>query len=375
MVTGDFTITGVNATANVSEFTSGTNKISKGTGITNSTADNEAVISSNLAKANSLSVGSTFKVKATVDGTETTYTLKVVGIYKSSSTVTSAQLQNNASNPQNNIYTNLTTADTMKGETDTLDSATITLSDPSKLSSFVKSAKKSIDTSKYSVTSSDEIYKQMLQPLNNISKISKNIVILVAIAGAVILTLIVILSVRERRYEIGVLMSLGESRIKIIGQFFAELFIVTLVSIAIASAAGNMVGNTLGNQLLSSSSSTTQTTSQQNDGPGNGQGGPGGGGAPDQDNNSDGTSSSSSADSSNTNSQKPSGKTPSGGGGIGSMMSMTKSSKEIDKLNVKLSVGDVAKLGGIALIISFVSTILASIGIIRMKPKDILSSN
>lgn len=374
MVTGDFTITGVNATANVSEFTSGTNKISKGTGITNSTADNEAVISSNLAKANSLSVGSTFKVKATVDGTETTYTLKVVGIYKSSSTVTSAQLQNNASNPQNNIYTNLTTADTMKGETDTLDSATITLSDPSKLSSFVKSAKKSIDTSKYSVTSSDEIYKQMLQPLNNISKISKNIVILVAIAGAVILTLIVILSVRERRYEIGVLMSLGESRIKIIGQFFAELFIVTLISIAIASAAGNVVGNTLGNQLLSSSSSTTQTTSQQNDGPGNGQGGPGGGGAPDQDNNSDGTSSSSSADSSNTNSQKPSGKAPSGGG-MGGMMSMTKSSKEIDKLNVKLSVGDVAKLGGIALIISFVSTILASIGIIRMKPKDILSSN
>lgn len=215
----------------------------------------------------------------------------------------------------------------------------------------------------------------MLQPLNNISKISKNIVILVAIAGAVILTLIVILSVRERRYEIGVLMSLGESRIKIIGQFFAELFIVTLISIAIASAAGNVVGNTLGNQLLSSSSSTTQTTSQQNDGPGNGQSGPGGGGAPDQDNNSDGTSSSSSADSSNTNSQKPSGKTPSGGGGIGSMMSMTKSSKEIDKLNVKLSVGDVAKLGGIALIISFVSTILASIGIIRMKPKDILSSN
>jgi len=214
----------------------------------------------------------------------------------------------------------------------------------------------------------------MLQPLNNISKISKNIVILVAIAGAVILTLIIILSVRERRYEIGVLMSLGESRIKIIGQFFAELFIVTLISIAIASAAGNVVGNTLGNQLLSSSSSTTQTTSQQNDGPGNGQGGPGGGGAPDQDNNSDGTSSSSSADSSNTNSQKPSGKAPSGGG-MGGMMSMTKSSKEIDKLNVKLSVGDVAKLGGIALIISFVSTILASIGIIRMKPKDILSSN
>ena len=58
------------------------------------------------------------------------------------------------------------------------------------------------------------------------------------------------------------------------------------------------------------------------------------------------------------------------------MMTMaTSSSKEIDQLDIKLTGNDVAKLGGIALLISFISTILASIGIIRMKPKDILSSN
>ena len=39
------------------------------------------------------------------------------------------------------------------------------------------------------------------------------------IGSLVILTLIVILSIRERRYEIGVLMSLGESRLKILGKF------------------------------------------------------------------------------------------------------------------------------------------------------------
>lgn len=341
MNSGDFTITGVSSTTNASDFTSGISKISDGVGITSDTADNEAVISSDLAKTNSLKVGDTFTVTATVNSTETSYTLKVVGIYKNSSTATTAQMMSNASNPQNNIYTNLTTTNTMKGKTNVLDSAVYTLSNPKKLSSFVKNVKSDIDTDTYSVTSSDEIYKQMLSPLNNISSIAKNIVILVAIAGAVILTLIVILSIRERRYEIGVLMSLGESRFKIIGQFFMELIFVTLVSLVIATAAGNFVGNILGNQLLSSS--TSQTTSSQQASPGgdsksSGEGGP--------------------------------------GGQMGNMMAMaTSSTKAVDDLNVKLTGTDIAKLGGIALLISFVSTILASIGIVRMKPKDILSSN
>lgn len=357
MASGDFTITGVNTTENVSDFTSGTSTISKGDGITSETADNSALISSDLASENNLSVGDTFTVTTTVDSTETNYTLTVIGIYDNSSTVTTAQMMSNDSNPQNNIYTTLTTANTMKGETDKLDSAVYTLSNPEKMNSFVKEVKSEIDSDTYSVTSSDEIYEQMLSPLNNISSIAQNIVILVAIAGAVILTLIVILSIRERRYEIGVLMSLGENRLKIIGQFFTELFMVTIVSLVIASFAGNFVGNVLGNQLLSSSTQTQQTTKQVPNG-----------GAPGQETNS-------SNDDNKQNDSKPQNDKPSGGG-FGNMMSMaTTSPQEIDNLDIKLTGTDVAKLGGIALLISFVSTILASIGIIRMKPKDILSSN
>lgn len=360
MASGDFTITGVNSTDYVADFTSGASEIKKGVGITSDTADNSAVISSDLADENDLSVGDTFTVSTTVDDTETSYTLTVVGIYDKSSTATTVQMMSKASNPQNNIYTNLTTANTMKGETDTLDSAIYTLSNPKNMDAFVKEIKSDIDTDSYSVTSSDEIYEQMLSPLNNISSIAQNIVILVAIAGAVILTLIIILSIRERRYEIGVLMSLGENRLKIIGQFFTELLMVTVVSLAIASFAGNFVGNALGNQLLSSSTSTEQTT--QNAGPG--AGGPG----------QDTKSSDSNADTNSNQKQFAPGN--GGGRGMGNMVAMaTSSSQEIDDLDIKLTGTDVAKLGGIALLISFVSTILASIGIIRMKPKDILTSN
>ena len=339
---GDFTITGTNSTTNATDFTSGTSKITNGNGISENTADNGAVISSDLASQNNLKVGSTFTVAATVNNTKTNYTLTVVGIYENSSTATTAQMMSNASNPQNNIYTNLATANTMKGKTDTLDSAVYTLSNPKNMTSFVEKIKSKIDTNSYSVISSDDIYERLLSPLNSISSIAQNIVILVAVAGAVILTLIVILSIRERRYEIGVLMSLGESRLKIIGQFFTELIFVTLVSLAIASFAGNFVGNALGNQLLSSSQTSQQNTpSNQNSGK-------------------------------STSNRKSDFQM---GHGMENMMSMATSTKEIDKLDIKLTGTDIAKLGGIALIISLVSTILASIGIVRMKPKDILSAN
>ena len=82
--TGDLTISGVSATSTVSSFSSGSYKITSGRGIRSSDAGtNNVVIEKELAKENNISVGSTIKIKST-SGTK--YTLKVVGIYKASST-------------------------------------------------------------------------------------------------------------------------------------------------------------------------------------------------------------------------------------------------------------------------------------------------
>lgn len=94
------------------------------------------------------------------------------------------------------------------------------------MSDFVESAENLIDTETFSLQTNDQMYQQMIGPISNVSKFSKNIVYLVGIAGIIILTLIVMLSIRERRYEIGVLLSLGESRMKIIGQFLLNFVYV-----------------------------------------------------------------------------------------------------------------------------------------------------
>ena len=364
-IQGDFTVAGVNATSTYSEFTKGTNTITSGAGITSSTSDNEAVIEESLASANNLKVGSTFEITTTVNSE----------IYKSSASIDSAQVRNTAMNPSNKIFVNLTTANTMKGTSDTVDSAVFNISNPENLSNFASEAKGGIDTSKYQIVTSDEIYKQMLQPLNNVSTFAQNIVILVAIAGAVILTLIVILSIRERRYEIGVLMSLGESRLKIIGQFFIELLTVSGISIIIASIAGNFVGNAIGSQLLAQQNSSSSSQMER--------GGPGGAGGPGEMNssssseskssdgeNSNDSSSSTSKSGGNSKRHKPQGT----GGPMGEMMGTMGGSAEIDKLDIKQSPADIAKLGGIAILITFISTILASISIVKLKPKEILTN-
>lgn len=57
-------------------------------------------------------------------------------------------------------------------------------------------------------------------------------------------------------------------------------------------------------------------------------------------------------------------------------MGSTANPKGVTKdLDITMGAQDVVKLGGMSLIISFISTCLASIGILKQKPKDILTSN
>ncbi|RGW15129.1 ABC transporter permease [Enterococcus asini] len=338
---GDFQITGVLESAAYSSFSAGTATLTSGEALTAEDVDtNNVLIESALAEANDLAVGDTFTL---VDANDENVEVTIKGIYETSDTGTSMGMQFNFMNPANTIFSAYTLANTIAGEEgDTIDSAVYTLADPNEMDSFVKEAESLIDTDTFSLQTNDQMYQQMLTPLNNVSSFAKNIIILVAAAGVIILTLIVMMTIRERRYEIGVLLSLGEARGKVILQFFTEIFVCMLLALGIASASGNLVGNVVGNQLLEQQ--TTQTASAD-------QGAPGGEGQ---------------------------GQAPSGGrgqGGPGQMISSTFSqSEEIKNLDITVSGEQIALLAAIGLGISFVSILLSSAGIMRLNPKKILIS-
>lgn len=338
---GDITISGVSTTAAETNFKSKSYKITSGRGITAADKNtNNVVIESELATSNSLKVGSTIKVKTTDDDSKT-YTLNVVGIYKAK-TSTSSQGGPNMSDPSNTIYSSYTFAGTVNGDTTSVTSVVYTLTDSSKEKAFTKQAKKLISSS-FSLTSSSETYALLMKPMKNVQSFANKIVWIVGIAGTIILALITVLMIRERRHEIGVLMALGESKFKIVLQLFSELFAVLVLSLVIAGVAGNFVGNAVGKQLVSQQTTATQSTST-----GAGFGGgqqPGGGG----------------------------GTAPSGAGRSG-QTSMTASGSQVSTLKTKISAKSMAELGGLGLGIIAIAVVAGSTPIFRLKPKKILSN-
>ena len=348
MSQGDFQIKGVSESSSYSEFSAGTASLVEGEAITSEDeGTNNVLIEQSLAEANDLSVGDTFIIKDT-DDKDVEVTIK--GIYKTSDSGDSMSAQFNFMNPSNTIFSSYTMVNTLTGsEGKTIDSAVYNLEDPKDMDSFVKQANKLIDTDTFSLETNDQMYQQMLQPLNNVSSFAKNIVILVAAAGVIILTLIIMLSIRERKYEIGVLLSLGESRMKVISQFFVEIFICMIFALGIAAASGNVVGNAVGNQLLSQQTTSQNTEGQEANAAGN-NGGPGGQG------------------------QMPGGGNggPRGGGQMGG--NPFTQTEEIQELNISVKPMEILSLGGIGLGISLFSIVLSSAGILRLNPKKILIS-
>ena len=63
----------------------------------------------------------------------------------------------------------------------------------------------------------------------------------IMVGGAIVLSLILILWLRERIYEIGILLSIGVSKIKIVTQFILELVFVSIPSLAVSLVFGNFI--------------------------------------------------------------------------------------------------------------------------------------
>lgn len=337
MVQADLSIEGVISTALVDDFSDGDSKITDGRAITKSDVGKKVtVINETLAEENDLSVGDSITIESATDE-DTTVKLKIVGIYKTTSSGDDQAQNFSFLNPYNKLYTPYTATAALKGDDykNTIDSAVYYMDDAKNMDTFVKAAKKtSIDFDTYTLNTNDQLYQQMVGPIENVASFSKNVVYLVSVAGAVILGLIVMMSIRERKYEMGVLMAIGEKRWKLIGQFLTEILIVAVIAIGLASVTGNLVANQLGNQLLSQQiSSSTDST------------------------------------------QTASGQMPGGGGGMGGKMFGHSSSNVdvIDSLNVAVSMNDMLILGGIGILIAIIATLLPSISVLRLHPKTILT--
>lgn len=102
----------------------------------------------------------------------------------------------------------------------------------------------------YDIEEDRQTYKETLEAINYIQYIIKLIVYSFIVVAIVVLSLILILWLRERIHEIGILLSIGISKMEILGQFIIELLLISLPAVILSIAVGNVLFKFIINELL-----------------------------------------------------------------------------------------------------------------------------
>lgn len=288
---GDFTITGYSGENAMASFVSGSSQVTSGQVFSFDTADMTCLISEELATLNGLSVGSTIQV-TNPNATTEVYTLTVAGIYNTTTATDSGDMRfSTASDPANQIYTSYSTLKAIGGQsisvatvgtnTNGNQSTTALRTQENGIYAFADmTAYENFQTdvtamglpTAYTVTSTDVTnYENSLLPLQNLNNFATIFLVLVLLIGGSILVVLNILSMRERKYEIGVLTAIGMKKKNVATQFIAEGFIVTILAILLGTGIGAVASVPVTNALLSqqvTSLQTQQSTQQSNFGRG-----------------------------------------------------------------------------------------------------------
>ena len=204
--------------------------------------------------------------------------LNVVGIYTDSSSNESSfsPMGMTSSDPANQIYMSYTALQAIadKSEesndedsdtsiTSTLN-ATYVFEDVDAYEAFETDVRDMGLDDSYTVSSQDlSSYENSLTPLNTLSTMAGWFLLVILIIGAVILIVLNIFNIRERKYEIGVLTAMGMKKGKVALQFITEIFIVTLVAVIIGVGIGAVSSVPVTNALLENQISSQQSQSQQ----------------------------------------------------------------------------------------------------------------
>ena len=301
----DFSVVGYSSDAAMVDWMT-TAKISDGVLFDEGTAEMHCIVSTELATYNGLAVGDTILL-ANPNNEEETYSLTVVGIYTDSAAneQSFSQFGATSSDPANRIYMSYTAlqsivdASAEASETVTDEdtgrefetaltgslSATYVFADPEDYYAFETEVRTLGLDDSYTVSSSDiSSFESSLTPLNTLSDMAVTFLIVILIIGAIILVVLNIFNIRERKYEIGVLTAMGMKKGKVAMQFLTEIFIVTIIAVLLGATIGGVFSVPVTNALLAGQVADQQNQSQQveqNFGrPGN-MGGGFGGGMPD----------------------------------------------------------------------------------------------
>ena len=237
--------------------------ITGGKQLSGSADTNDALISQQMADKNNLKVGSTF--------TAYNATLTVAGIFKT---------DNRAA--QGTVALSLPALQRLSGQSGTVTGAVATVDSLDNLSSATTAVKNTLGRNA-DVESAQEQADNTVAPLNSVKTVATFSLVGAVAAGAVIILLVMVMVVRERKKEIGVVKAIGGSSLRIMGEFMVESLTLAVLGAVVGLLIGVVGGQPVTKTLVDNSTSNNSAVTKVQ-GPGGGQftisrsgGGPDGG--------------------------------------------------------------------------------------------------
>ncbi len=386
---GDLTLGGYSSEAAMTKFMDGRAKITDGEIFDFDSSEAFCIISNELAVYNGLAVGDSITLSnpnredtSTDDGEESElskeeYTFKITGIYTDESSGESlGQMRfSTAQDPANLIYISYplledileNSASVADVGTNDFGRETTTALDGQLVSSFVFADKEDFDAFSeelyvkglpefYTLTSSDmSNYESSLLPLKNLSDFASTLLLVILVIGAIILIVINVFNIRERKYEVGVLTAIGIKKRKVAAQFVLELLCVSLVGVIIGAALGSALSVPVSNKLLAAQIEQMDTQESER---AESFGRPGGGAM------------------NFTQGGRPGASNMPGGGG---MMDIFRGEGQgtvnyMDKINAAVNFKILLQLMGIGVLLTLISSLAAVAFVMRYEPLKILSN-
>lgn len=229
-------------TADNSDFKSEVLKLKKGRHIGPEDC-NKVLVHEEFAKLNNLDIGSKIKLeKANSSEQKTTNKdYEVVGIYSGTK---NNEFQGLSSDfIENTVYTDYKSSQELMGYSESdkkVTSVDYFVKNPEKLEDVAKSAE-NLAIEDTEIVKSNKNFQTVIASLQSIEKIIDMVKIGSIIASVIILSLVLIFWLRERLHEIGILLSIGTSKTKIILQQIIELVYIAVFSIILSSVLENVI--------------------------------------------------------------------------------------------------------------------------------------
>ncbi len=260
----DFTLSGYSSIDSMSEFINGTYTMSE---ITENAwnvvfTGNYVFINQELATYNELSLNDTIILE---DEDSNTYEFEIIGIFEDNDTEENSMMSM-FSNSANTIITNadaLINIDTANDSIAGTLNPTFIIDDYDNAEDIQEEFYEMGLDETYVVETNQEMAEAGLSSIKNVKSFANTFLIITLIIGGIVLFVINMINIRERKYEIGVLRTIGMSKLKLTMQFVSELLIVAFLSLIIGAGIGAVTSKGISNSLLSSEIENTQSSAEE----------------------------------------------------------------------------------------------------------------